>query len=174
MVNSHQSPSPQPPYDLSRTPDRPGLFNLQGATKPAPPLDEQPSFMTALGSEARAYRSVVTPATTLRLVFQFSGQTLLLPLTDSWIVGRATLNMPPSTPVAARSAVAQNKTISREHCMFRFADNHAVVVDLKSTNGTYLNGQRLEPYRETILAEGDELRMATLRTTVSFIEQTVS
>ncbi len=104
----------------------------------------------------------------LRLLFQFSGQTLLLPLTDSWILGRATLNMPAATPVAARSAVAQNKTVSREHCMFRFSDNHAVVIDLKSTNGTYINGQRLEPYREYILVDGDELRMATLRSTVSF------
>lgn len=174
MITSRPSPPPQPSHDQPRAPHGPGLLNRQGATKPAPPLDDQPSFMAALDSEARASRSVITPAATLRLVFQFSGQTLLLPLADSWIVGRATLNMPPGTPVAARSAVAQNKTISREHCMFRYGDHHAVVVDLKSTNGTYINGQRLEPYREYLLAEGDELRLATLRTTVSFIDEAAS
>lgn len=171
MSTARYSP-PEQPYDQSSSPhEQPGMFDRQGVTKPAAPLSDQPSFMAALDSEARIARSVVTPAAIVRLVFQFSGQILLLPLNESWIVGRATLNLPPGTPIESRTAVAQNKTVSREHCMFRFLDNHAVVVDLKSTNGTYINGQRLEPYREYILAEGDELRMATLRSTVSFIEQ---
>ncbi|XP_074098426.1 putative helicase senataxin isoform X2 [Cotesia typhae] len=36
-------------------------------------------------------------------------------------------------------------TVSREHCTFTVSQNHFQVYDLQSANGTYINGQRVQP-----------------------------
>jgi len=141
-----------------------------GATKPAPQVYEEPSFLPALEAEERERRSILPHDASLQLTFEPSGHALMLPLSDAWILGRATMNLPASTPTGAKAAVAKNKTVSREHCMIRRRDDHAIVIDLKSTNGTFINGMRLDPYREYVLAEGDELKLATLRAAVTFVD----
>ncbi|MGF1505252.1 MAG: FHA domain-containing protein [Anaerolineae bacterium] len=54
--------------------------------------------------------------------------------------------------------VIRDRRISREHTRVFRADDGIYVEDLKSTNGTYLNGEKLEePHR---LREGDEIQLA--------------
>jgi pSer/pThr/pTyr-binding forkhead associated (FHA) protein len=50
-----------------------------------------------------------------------------------------------------------DKTISRRHASVRIEGETAVVEDLGSRNGTYVNGDRLEDPRR--LREGDSLQM---------------
>lgn len=53
-----------------------------------------------------------------------------------------------------------NKMISRRHCkIIRQGDQYAVV-DLKSANGTYLNGIRLQANQPSPVKNGDVLRLA--------------
>ncbi len=47
--------------------------------------------------------------------------------------------------------------ISRHHCMIRVAPDGAMLVDLGSSNGTYLNGQRV--LSQAPLQGGEELRL---------------
>jgi hypothetical protein len=77
---------------------------------------------------------------------------------------------------------AQDLGVSRQHAAIvnqsqKSVDRGAWVMDLGSTNGTYLNGQRLTPHEMFPIADDDELRLGRLRiqihyrsTVASFLE----
>jgi ABC transport system ATP-binding/permease protein len=54
--------------------------------------------------------------------------------------------------------------VSRVHCRLTAGDQHVEVVDLKSTNGTYVNGKRVT---KAHLANGDRLRVGRVELTVN-------
>lgn len=49
--------------------------------------------------------------------------------------------------------------VSRRHAVIRRGEDTLTLVDLESTNGTFLNGQRLLPHQPRVLRDGDEVRM---------------
>jgi pSer/pThr/pTyr-binding forkhead associated (FHA) protein len=53
--------------------------------------------------------------------------------------------------------------VSRLHCRLTAADDQLEVLDLKSTNGTFVNDQRVEHAK---LANGDRLRIGRVEMTV--------
>jgi pSer/pThr/pTyr-binding forkhead associated (FHA) protein len=53
--------------------------------------------------------------------------------------------------------------VSRVHCRLTAGDDQLEVVDLKSTNGTFVNDKRVEKAR---LATGDRLRVGRVELTV--------
>ena len=55
----------------------------------------------------------------------------------------------------------QLKDISRKHAALLFRDDHIWVKDLKSTNGTFVNGVRVEQEQEIELHDGDMLQFAS-------------
>ncbi len=57
--------------------------------------------------------------------------------------------------------------VSRRHAEIRRQDGGYAVVDLDSTNGTLLNGERLDPHRPSPLAHGDRIRVGD-RTEIVF------
>ena len=60
---------------------------------------------------------------------------------------------------ASNDIVLYNKTISKSHAFLYFPDGHtgAQVVDLKSTNCTFINDAVITPYVTYDLADGDEI-----------------
>ena len=60
----------------------------------------------------------------------------------------------------ADGVVGFSKMISRRHCKIVKGESGYAVVDLNSSNGTYLNGMRLFPGREYPVKNGDMIRMA--------------
>ena len=54
--------------------------------------------------------------------------------------------------------LTKSRKVSRAHCLVACVNNHIVVRDLGSTNGVWINGQRVE--RESRLRLGDELAVA--------------
>lgn len=57
---------------------------------------------------------------------------------------------------------AAEKGVSRRHAMIRRGEDTLTLVDLGSTNGTHLNGQKLNPNQPRVLRDGDEIRMGKL------------
>jgi pSer/pThr/pTyr-binding forkhead associated (FHA) protein len=53
--------------------------------------------------------------------------------------------------------------VSRLHCRLTASDEQLEVLDLKSTNGTYVNDKRVEKAR---LSKGDRLRIGRVELTV--------
>jgi hypothetical protein len=58
--------------------------------------------------------------------------------------------------------------VSREHTRIFQQGNSVKVEDLGSTNGTLLNGERLDPYMPETLRHGDQFQMGELLIEVSF------
>jgi len=54
--------------------------------------------------------------------------------------------------------------VSRLHCRLTASDERLEVVDLSSTNGTFVNGKRID---RALLTNGDRLRVGRLELTVN-------
>lgn len=57
--------------------------------------------------------------------------------------------------------VISEKLISRLHCCIAGGEEGYYIEDMNSTNGTFINGERLIPNNRHILKDGDEIRLAT-------------
>lgn len=53
--------------------------------------------------------------------------------------------------------------LSRRHAMIKRTDSGYEIIDLSSTNGTWLNDERLVPYTAYPLASGARLRLSRIR-----------
>jgi len=74
------------------------------------------------------------------------GRTFLLSGKDRFKVGRA---------LTADLKLTDGK-ISREHCLLETVRDHHIIIDLESSNGTVVNGERI---KKTVLKEGDYIRL---------------
>ncbi len=63
-------------------------------------------------------------------------------------------------PHTAHACLQGNNAVGREHCEIVLQNNAYYVKDLNSTNGTFLNENRLMPQQAYPLNEGDVLRVA--------------
>lgn len=81
---------------------------------------------------------------------------------DEIVVGRADAKSEqvPDLDLAPYGAAEQG--VSRRHAMIRRGEDTLTLVDLDSTNGTFLNGQRLLPNQPRVLRDGDEIRVGRL------------
>ena len=59
--------------------------------------------------------------------------------------------------------VIPDQSLSRRHVKFSREGNRICMTDLNSTNGTFLNGLRLEPNTSEMLEPGDEIRLGKLK-----------
>lgn len=78
----------------------------------------------------------------------------MLPVTlgENWI-GRA----------SDSSIQLVDPTVSRLHAVLRISpDGRATLIDRQSTNGTYINNNRLEPGQSVMLSDGDRLRVGSM------------
>lgn len=92
-----------------------------------------------------------------------SGQ--ILPLADrtEFTLGRSAEGQPivPDVDLSPYNAYANG--VSRLHAAIKLIDSRIVLVDLGSSNGTYLNGVRLSPYVETTVSHGDLIYVGKLK-----------
>ena len=89
----------------------------------------------------------------------------ILPLADrtEFTLGRSAEEQPivPDVDLSAYNAYANG--VSRLHAAIKLVKNRIVLVDLGSSNGTYLNGNRLASYLETPVAHGDLIYLGKLK-----------
>ena len=88
-----------------------------------------------------------------------------------WILqsGEATFRLKPGAVKTVGRApradfILDVALVSRLHCRLTAGDDTLDVVDLKSTNGTFVNDKRIE---KASLAQGDRLRIGRVELTVS-------
>ncbi len=58
--------------------------------------------------------------------------------------------------------------VSRRHAVIRLQGDHLEVMDVGSSNGSFLNGRRLVAQEPQILRDGDELRLGRLSLRIYF------
>jgi hypothetical protein len=84
------------------------------------------------------------------------------------IFGRADLTSPINPDIDLTPYGALEKGVSRQHAAIEFNDDTLIILDVGSSNGTYLNGQRLSPNQPRVLRDGDEVRFGKLVAHVYF------
>lgn len=61
--------------------------------------------------------------------------------------------------------ILEDRSVSRIHARILEEDGHIYLEDLNSTNGTFKNGLRMQPYEKRRLEKGDELRFGKVEYT---------
>ena len=64
---------------------------------------------------------------------------------------------------------AHEQGVSRLHAQLQLYDDKVCVEDLGSRNGTYVNGERLAPYVEHPLYDGDWLRLGKFMILINYL-----
>ena len=103
------------------------------------------------------------------IVFEIGGHSLTLPIAEVITAGRRGAKPTDVYPHVDLSGFgAEEQGVSRDHIRIRRKGILVYVADLKSTNGTHLNGRRLLENGERLLRDGDELHLSRLRIRVRF------
>jgi pSer/pThr/pTyr-binding forkhead associated (FHA) protein len=103
------------------------------------------------------------------IVFEIDGIPLKLPVQDTVIVGRLSdIPTDPAPHLNLDAFDAKDLGISRRHLKITRARDLIYVLDMDSSNGTYLNGRRLASRCPRILRNGDDLLLGRLRVRVRF------
>jgi hypothetical protein len=104
-----------------------------------------------------------------KVVMQFlpSAVCFSMDLREPLTLGR--IITPPGTAVMDLNHFnAYRHGVSSWHCRLERRDTRLYVTDLNSTNGTYLNGERIPAYEPQIVNDGSELILGTLRIILFF------
>lgn len=109
------------------------------------------------------------------ILFYLSGsnQPELIQNASTIIVGRQRDLELPETPLDLTDHDAIDLGVSRRHAAVHITKKGYFVEDLKSTNGTWVNGDKLEAFARHVLRSGDRVRFGELATHVYFSEQIV-
>lgn len=62
-----------------------------------------------------------------------------------------------------------NKYISKNHAYLSILDNKLFVRDLESTNGTFINGIKLDSFKDYELKENDEIAFSNIKLKVEAV-----
>jgi len=126
--------------------------NIPADSKPLPPLDR---------NKTAAYAKDLDTWASLHLLD--SGQ--ILPLGDrtEFTLGRVSEAQPIMPDIDLTPYQAYASGVSRLHAVLKREGKRVLVMDLGSSNGTYLNGKHLPPNTEHTLNHGDLLALGKLK-----------
>lgn len=135
-----------PPYKTDT--DVLPFTHLLHRTPPPPPLEH-----TRVALEEEKSLTIIIPSCRQRLI---------LPLRENIQVGRADEEGDFYPDLDLTEYNGGQKGISRHHAVFEASESGVVLIDLDSTNGTYLNNFRLPGKRPYLVKDGDEIRFGEL------------
>ena len=89
----------------------------------------------------------------------------MLPLSDrnEFTLGRVSEGQPIMPDIDLSPYQAYGSGVSRLHAVLKRDGNRIVVMDLGSSNGTYLNAKRLNPNVEQVIKHGDVIALGKLK-----------
>ncbi len=61
-----------------------------------------------------------------------------------------------------------DRGVSRSHAVLRFNQDQLMLTDLNSSNGTFINAQKLKPNEPRALKHGDEIMLGSLSVVIRF------
>src|SRR5574339_1271475 len=92
-----------------------------------------------------------------------SGKILPLASRNEFTLGRLSEGQPIMPDIDLTPYQAYASGVSRLHVVIKRESNRVTVMDLVSSNGTYLNGRRLNPHVEETLNHGDVVALGKLK-----------
>jgi len=91
-----------------------------------------------------------------------SSDALVLPRKLRITLGRVNVDQKRAPDVDLTRFSAFENGVSSRHAALERTDEHLLLVDLNSTNGTYLDRQQLVPHQPAIVQDGAEVRLGNL------------
>lgn len=119
---------------------------------PVPEIDQQSAAVPvkAVNRPERHGGSDALTAVVIRVVEgPDSGKVLRFTGHDTFVAGRAR---------GSNIRLASDPLLSRHHCRFEIQPPHCLVIDLNSSNGTEVNGKRIE---QALVSDGDVIRIGS-------------
>ena len=92
-----------------------------------------------------------------------SGKILPLASRNEFTLGRLSEGQPIMPDIDLTPYQAYASGVSRLHAVVKRDANRVLVMDLGSSNGTYVNGRRINPHVEESLSHGDILALGKLK-----------
>jgi len=131
------------------------LGRKRGEVDPAPPEElSSPPFPPTGAS--------------IRLVVLSSDRQIHLDCGKDFIVGRASSKGGDKPDVDLAQDGGYDAGVSRQHALLSVQEHDCLLKDLKSSNGTFVNGKRLKPHRPVAVKHGDEVKFGMLLVRVEF------
>ncbi|MCP4542914.1 MAG: FHA domain-containing protein [Chloroflexi bacterium] len=150
-----------------------GIYLPPDGPLPTEPLPEEELPASQIGPEALVGKygdaELLETAMALSvLIIRSNRQALFLLPIDEISLGRrdATYKVFPDLDLTPDGGLEEG--VSRKHAKIYQRDNHFLVEDVGSANGTFLNDQRITPYLPYLLRGGDMLQLGRLRMVVEF------
>ena len=92
-----------------------------------------------------------------------SGKIIALPMRNEFTMGRLSEGQPIMPDVDLMPYDAYAAGVSRLHAVIKRDEGRVIIMDLGSSNGTYLNGRRLNPHTEENLKHGDVVALGKMK-----------
>jgi len=136
-----------------------------GATVPTRRIADDPDELSAKATWGTAhYKS----GTSIILHIRDAAEPISVKPSQRLIFGRSDQTSPVKPDVDLSSYGALEKGVSRQHAAIEISEDTLMLLDVGSSNGTFLNGQRLPPNQPRVLRDGDEVRLGKLVVYVYF------
>ncbi|SRR5258708_14156755 len=129
-----------------------------GITQPFQELDAKSRFGTAHFGER----------STLYLAIRGAPNPFKITLRDEMIIGRSTSQSALGPDIDLSSFGAEKLGVSRLHAALKRTGDTVSLMDLQSSNRTFVNGQRMYAHEVRVLRDGDEIRLGKLVIKVIF------
>lgn len=155
-----QAPAPTPSRLLQAAAKRLDMHSRHSAPERKPIRPGNDEVLFAGEQRERAVRPPVEEPQVQQPEVDHSAEVHCLEITDSGFGDRIIIVDTPSAKVGRMppaDIVIPDKSISREHCMFGLAADALLVTDLNSTNGTFVDGERITS--ATIVPVGSVLQI---------------
>jgi len=92
-----------------------------------------------------------------------NGKIISLPMRNEFTMGRLSEGQPIMPDVDLMPYDAYAAGVSRLHAVIKRDEGRVIIMDLGSSNGTYLNGRRLNPHTEEGLKHGDVVALGKMK-----------
>lgn len=117
----------------------------------------------------KATSPMISPTTArLSLHLVESGQILPLAERSEFSLGRVAEGQPIMPDIDLTPFKAYENGVSRLHAILKLVNDQVTILDLGSSNGTYVNGNRLVPSVERPLNHGDMIHLGKLKLQILF------
>jgi len=150
--------------------NRPGILfceecgkNLQAdaanATLPTRKIDDGAKELAAKATWGTAR---FNPSSSILIHVRDNAEPIILQPARRTIIGRSDTTSTQKPDLDLTPFGALEKGVSRIHAAIERSEDTLTIVDMGSSNGTHLNGQRLIPDQPRVLRDGDEIRFGKL------------
>lgn len=130
-------------------------------------LDFDDIYTTIKGEEKENAKERIAPQRgKMKLVAVNTAVPFEMPITkDEFFIGRKR--------EVVDGVISYNRMVGRTHCKVVRQENRYVIVDLQSSNGTYVNKVRLQPNQPCTPQDGDSISLANSEFRVVFYQEDV-